>query len=275
MSNFGKNKIALALACASILSGKASAVNTNGVRNSQISGSARGDFNTTSGSENNLGKYISWAGFGAGGTALGTFLGYLFFHNKQEVDVLRQKYEAGKQLFIDYWKSKKVPLYFSFSGLRDTSKLDEYVKFRHSELKDAKAVAFKEKRAELRELYYSFKSIYEEARLKELWDIASKHKILFDGGENVDGYDNDGWRYNIAVESSKTKKGKLSVRIVFWDNKNSKESADITNRFDLENPSGEEQQNKKGFYDEVVDWANKDEVLKAILLGDENEDEKK
>ncbi|MBO6126574.1 MAG: hypothetical protein J6P21_01025 [Clostridia bacterium] len=279
MSNFGKNKIALALACASILSGKASAVNTNGVRNSQVSGSARGGFNTSS-IGNNLGKYIPWAGFGVGGAGLGTFLGWLLFHgkqNKQEVDVLRQKYEAGKQLFIDYFKSEKIGVFhFYFSGLREHSiNYDDFVKFLCPELKDNKAVEFKEKRAELRKLYWNFVNMYEETKVKELWDIANKHKIAFDNGEDVDGYDNNGWKYNIAVEPSDTEKGKISVRIVYWDSNNSKEGDDLTDQFNIENPDNDEKKNKKDFYDEVVAWANKDEVLKAILLGDENEDEKK
>lgn len=287
MAKFGHDKIALALACASILGGKASAINNfNGVKNSQASGAARVGINA-SGSKNNLTQYISYAGAGLGGTALGTALGWLLFHNKKEsdkkeVDTLRQDYEAGKKIYIDFRKKNCASngvkgLYFSNVGLvwynNAPPLFDDVVTTQCPALKDKKDVNFQQKRAEIRKAYYTFSNAYNEIKLKELWEIANKHKISFNNSGAVpDGYF-DARLYFIHVEKAKDKNGKLSVRILAWNNNN--HTTDATEGFNIAEPSNDEQQNKKKFYDAVVDLANQDEVMKAVLLGDEKKDEKK
>ncbi|MBO6126935.1 MAG: hypothetical protein J6P21_02940 [Clostridia bacterium] len=69
MSNFGRNKIALVLACASVLGGKTQAMNTNRAKTSQIVGAVGGAAVRNQPKKINWAKIVKIFGFSAAGLA--------------------------------------------------------------------------------------------------------------------------------------------------------------------------------------------------------------
>ena len=270
MNKFGRRKIALALACASIFGGNTRAAQD--VKTGQTVATVGGGeaFNSQSNSgvrvKDSFGnqkfgtkeKLIA-AGAILASLATGAVGGYVASN-------VFSGYSQGKEYFIKGFQSFK-PTFMEFDVKRSFMVFNEkkfiiidaleVAKLLYPELEGEK---INKKALEIDDSLEAFFTKYNQNLRKKYIEIASRHKFCV-FGETPEGYtDFSDLIIRVVPEGEK-----LTVKILQFNDKTG-ELYDVTQ--DLIDT---EKENGKAFVDDLVEFVNSDDFMKQILLGGKDE----
>ena len=76
-----------------------------------------------------------------------------------------------------------------------------------------------------------------------------------------------------------TKNGNFDIKLITFAKRDEngdliEKSKDVTGDFNIQEPKTDEEKQKKAFYDDIVEYINKDEVIKGIFISDANKENK-
>lgn len=265
MKKLGKDKMALVLACMSILGGKTSAMNKSESPKTvaAVGGAAFGNqvnpgFNTKKVSINqNSQRFGTKEKLIAAGSILASLgIGVV---GDRVVSNIFSDYSKGKKIAIKYFQGNEVDsidFNFGFVGFGKNFNAYEAVDLINPELKDEK----KAKTAcEFSKYFYKFYDDYLYFLATKYYDIALKHKFIVDNNVFKEDFRNIS---NLIVKVQPGEDEKLFIRIY-------QKGEDVTEGF-----INVEKDNGKAFIDDLEKFVNSDDVMKQILLGGKNKEKK-
>ena len=272
MSKFDKKTVATALAFATFLSNKASAVNTKEAQNSQTLVAVKSaTFDNKSSSDIRVKSSFGNKNFQGLGTkekliAAGTILASLGigaaggYAVRNALDA--SAYSKGKEYFIKGFQSFK-PTFMEFDVKRSFRVFNEknfiiidaleVAKLLYPELKGEK---INKKAVEIDDSLGAFFTKYNQNLRKKYIEIASRHKFCV-FGETPEGYtDFSDLIIRVVPEGEK-----LTVRILQLSNDKKGMLNDVTEDFIAKEENG------KAFVNDLVEFVNSDDFMKQVLLG--------